>query len=256
MNKSSIVISKALAENGLMEISTESLYKDSKLNEHSMKTLMALLAPYKIKSITSVRVHEAKYINVISSLPANDLKTFMQNISVKNKVLNYNQFSFYRFLSDRFDLSGDKLNALLTERKVIRCKYSILFCMDKADYEQLSNEELIKFHMMLISFYKLAFNMFRWNNNIPYLTTPEGDALDTKKPDLKHFTLKEHFQISDLEWEYLKMIVTGCTSKEIGLHVGKSYRYIQNIIANLQKKLGVTSKSQLEDMAKIILCEF
>ena len=57
--------------------------------------------------------------------------------------------------------------------------------------------------------------------------------------------LKNKFSLTNNNIEYLRFIATGATSKEIALHLNRSFRSVEGHIASLSKKLNCQSRNQL-----------
>jgi DNA-binding CsgD family transcriptional regulator len=237
----------------------KNLTADSVTNRDQVSFLKALLEPYPIHDFVFLRIYNNNTMNIVSSIAGNYLSDFVHNLSIQKYVLNTAAITNYAVITDEFSLVKNKKHFLIIERQVFSYKFSMVYLLDKDKYDQLNTEQLAKFITMLGSYNKLAYSMLRWNEVVPFKNIDTSAAGEKKSSIPMHkinFTLKNKFDISNTEFEYLKLIITGCTSKEIALHMNKSHRSIENQIYRLQRKLSISTKEQLENFARIILCEY
>ncbi|MDC0534291.1 helix-turn-helix transcriptional regulator [Francisellaceae bacterium] len=237
----------------------KNIHSDSISNKEQILFLKKLLEPFPIYDFVFLRIYKNNTMNIVSSLDADCLSEFIHNLTIQRLVLNIDAISNYTVATDEFSLVKNKKTFLILERQVFSYKFSMVYILDKDAYDKLSKEHMAKLIIMLGSYNKLSYSMLRWNEIVPFkcLDFPDYCAKKSSLPMHKiNFTLKNKFNITNTEFEYLKLIITGCTSKEIALHINRSHRSIENQIYRLQKKLSVSTKEQLENLARIILCEY
>ncbi|MDC0534314.1 LuxR C-terminal-related transcriptional regulator [Francisellaceae bacterium] len=246
------------------------IYKDSLINSSKMNLIKSLLTPYGIIDFDYSRIYDDNSYEMVVSYSKDDILEYLetdiwyyQHLFNSESVLDYYVIDFSKSslpIDKNYLKKLEPYYTIAVERKILDCKNSFTFSIDKSVYNKFDPMQFFKLNYALNTCIELMLSTIRFSTRFKLTDS------DIKK--FKTIFKKHHNKVSDqhkleaiqsryglnaLEANYLRAIATGSSAKEIALNVNKSYRYIQNIIQSLVEKLDLNNKNELAQVAKLIV---
>ncbi len=237
---------------------------DSAANNTQLKQILNLLKLDSITDFMFIRITDNScfyYVGTPSSEYIREYhntgnwinETIYDPYEITNfKVVDYSHPD-YQASNNLLKLISGKISIFLNRRHQF---YKDMFCFDinKTHYNSMDLNSIVKLNERLNAIANLCYT------SIQFLTLIQFPKSFSKNEDpiLKQANkeILAHFNLSETNIAYLRHIASGCTAKEIATHMNKSYRSVQDVIQKLCDKFNLPSKSQLEQVAKIIFSYF
>ncbi len=239
------------------------ILEDSTNQKSKLDFIQSLLRLYKIESFSHSVFNTDFIFGIITTTPPSELLSYYYSkVWQADKVLNFsvspnlqvidyfNDFKF-KFIKEYSNTINNKIS-LVSAKVVLGKKHYFAFNIDREYFNQIKQtNHLFKLYSVIDSAISLIYSQIRIKRffEIHHEDIPKRVIKDP----VNNKTMLIISDLSVKEMEYLKILASGCTAKEIALHLHKSYRTVQNVIAALLKKLNVDTKEQLTLVAKIIL---
>jgi DNA-binding CsgD family transcriptional regulator len=168
------------------------------------------------------------------------------------QLIDYTKDFSYSFVKKYADSIGNKISIISTQI-ILDKKYFFTFDIDRKYFSRLREKNgFFNLYKIIDAAISLIYAKLRITTffRIDADDLPKKDADQVIDATIVHPFLAE---LTSTELDYLKMIVSGCTAKEMAIHMNKSYRTVQTMIANMLKKLKLENKEELILVAKIVM---
>ncbi|TNF66165.1 MAG: hypothetical protein EP298_09830 [Gammaproteobacteria bacterium] len=211
---------------------------DTTANQLQVDKISQLVLSNSILGFTYLKIYDNSSFNVISTLDESNLLAFL------NKTLTQ---MLKRAKLVEYFIYNDKTFLLFTKQ----CKkvhIVTIFHLKSDFYENLSEGKKASFFGLCLSITRLMYTSFRCTNQIK-LT----NDLKLWYPHNYQSTLTKKLNLTASEITFLAAAATSASSKELALLTGCSHHYLHKISAATSKKLGCTTKYELQEIARIII---
>ncbi|MCF6775075.1 hypothetical protein L3V83_00685 [Thiotrichales bacterium 19X7-9] len=211
---------------------------DTTANQLQVDKISQLVLSNSILGFTYLKIYDNSSFNVISTLDESNLLAFL------NKTLTQ---MLKRAKLVEYFIYNDKTFLLFTKQ----CKkvhIVTIFHLKSDFYENLSEGKKASFFGLCLSITRLMYTSFRCTNQIK-LTSD----LKLWYPQNYQSTLTKKLNLTASEITFLAAAATSASSKELALLTGCSHHYLHKISAATSKKLGCSTKYELQEIARIII---
>ncbi len=251
----------------------EVILADSNANQYALEMVSKLVQLHRVETFSFAKLHKDLHLELVTTASNEELLAYY-----RLGIWRYDIIFNPDYVRDQSVIDyAAKLNiplvqeyttkikqriTLLSEFNVLGCKHTFMYNMNREKYYSLSETEKHKLGTAMFAASKLLLSLIRFNTQ---LVISEEDirsaevmlqCSNKKSPGDKTEEIKKMFNLTEIELEYLKILTTGCTAKEIALQLDKSHRYIEKITQNLKQKFQIHSKNQFENIAQIITASF
>ncbi len=231
---------------------------DSKIYKKNIDTLLRLLKLDHIDHISWLRVIDDDKFQLVTQDSKQRLSQYLRSnlwkidkVTTPHSEISFQIIDYYELDPSKEFSQNLKDHLTLYFTKHFQNMYDH-FSLDiqKSFYLSLnpSEKELVheRFKIAIDILYKSIF--FKTTFKIL-----DHKVLFLSEKNTKSDIIKKTYQLTDLNLDYLKLIATGNTAKEIALQFDKSYRSVQSTINILYQKLSCNSKQDLINIARIIV---
>lgn len=246
------------------------LMSDSKHNESTLLNFKSLLHFDHIQDVSILRLTDTLSFYYAGTNKPKEILAYLKLKAWQDDQL-FNSYQVYRFrvidyldekYSDNTQQFSSEINHTLTlqiDRRHHDYKDSFMFDVARKHYQALGFEQRVHLIERLTSIINLYYSMIHVHTLLKLpkealaQVPQEKDILEQQIQS--HKEIWAHFNLTQNNVAYLRHIASGCTAKEIAQHMGKSYRSVQDAIKLLSEKFNVASKSQLEQVARVIVSQ-
>ncbi|MCF6766318.1 hypothetical protein L3V82_11085 [Thiotrichales bacterium 19S3-7] len=214
------------------------LMADTTKNQLQIDKISQLVLSNSIIGFTHLKIFENSSFNIISTLEESKLLTFLNKILPK--MLKRAK------LVEHF--ANDDETFLLFTKQCRKVHIVTIFHLKSNFYENLSEGKKASFFGICLSMTRLMYTSFRCTNQIK-LT----NDLKLWYPHSYQSNLSNKLNLTASEITFLAAAATSASSKELALLTGCSHHYLHKISAATSKKLGCTTKYELQEIARIII---
>ncbi|MDC0535402.1 LuxR C-terminal-related transcriptional regulator [Francisellaceae bacterium] len=242
----------------------DALLSDSIANSAQLKQLLDLLKLDGISDFMFFRITNNSCFYYAGTLHKSYVQEYYNlgnwiNEGIYNpyEITNFSTIDYndpdYQASPNLLKLTANKISIFLNRRHQL---YKDMFCFDinKERYDSLNLNDILKLNERLNAIANLCYTSIKLSKLIQFpivFTHPDNALLKQTNKEIL-----DHYNLSETNIAYLSHIASGCTAKEIASHMDKSYRSVQDVIQKLCDKFNLSSKSQLEQIAKIIFSYF
>lgn len=242
----------------------EYLLYDSRASASMVNLILDGLEFDMIHDFSWVRVYrDRQNFNLLTSLNLSDYKAYMESqlwrydIQLLPSASSVYFATDYMHLLDKVEHVAESHVRRMSERMTLYFakgyqNYNDIFTFDmpKERYEQLSRAAKVLLYERLGIAIRMLYASIHFHMQI---VLPLALKIEHIAQQDVSDRLKSKYQLSDVDLEVLSFLATGCTAKEIAVHLDRSYRTIQDRIAILTEKMGCQDKAQLADFAQLIM---
>lgn len=242
--------------NNLTASQLEAIMDDSTAQQSKLAYMMTLLELDHVMGITWLRLLKDQQWQMVTSLSRQNvleyiktdihrLDTFVEpNHNVSFSIIDYqqlpNQAHLPKFLDERICVIVTKYYLSHTD--------NISFGINRDHFMSLSEADKMKLHFRLQHIISLLYATIQFTHTLELIDKVRESTHETQPTP----SILDKLNFSSTQLDYLKYIAMGMTSKEIAIHLNKSYRTVQDTIKLLCEKTHSASKNELTIIANII----
>ncbi|MDC0534684.1 LuxR C-terminal-related transcriptional regulator [Francisellaceae bacterium] len=255
-NYENIYTIKSLAE--VNEDDIDKILSDSKFHEKKLNELLFLLRLDQVDSISWIRVIDDDKFQLVTQTSAEMLLQYLHSdlwkidkVTTPHSTISFQIIDYYALDPSKAFSQGLKDHLTLYFTKHFQNMYDhFSIDINKSFYLSLNaaGKELVheRFKIIVDMLYKSIYLKSTFQIH-------DHKVIFFSEKHTKAQKIKETYQLTDLNLDYLKLIATGNTAKEIALQLEKSPRSVQSTINILYQKLHCDSKQDLINIARIIV---
>jgi DNA-binding CsgD family transcriptional regulator len=245
------------------------ILKDSVINAKKIQFIYSLFFSSKLHSIDFFRVTPEFHYSYIGMSTRKDLKDYFISGLWKQDLcyhpcsrqkLRIVDYSNHLIIKNKIDIQNTMSNTIViaTERKFTINKDVIMFTLEKNSVNVETIDSIIPLYDALTAMIELIYETMYFSVKFTGVPNEIHEIKNTPKPVLYSRTshqICQKFNLSKIDLDYLSLVSSGCSIKSMAIQLNKSYRYLENKIQNLCKRLKVDNKTQLEKVAIILLSQ-